>query len=167
MDQGFTTEARIHRETPIWGNDFIDIRIYVLYNKIVNSFQVILSDVRRLLRRKRLVFMDAEAYDTLCRIAEREQHSPQEVALRLFTQVMREQDAQSEAQRSWEQLSPRQKQIAAHVCRGGTTRQIAVTLSISQTTVKSHVEAVMRKFNVNSREALRQLLFDWDLRPYL
>jgi len=65
------------------------------------------------------------------------------------------------------QLSPRQKQVAAYVCRGDTTRQIAAQLNISQTTVKSHVEIILRKFGINSRASLRQLLAPWDLTSYL
>jgi len=53
------------------------------------------------------------------------------------------------------------------VCRGDTTRQITAQLNISETTVKSHVEAILRKFDINSRQALRQLLAPWDLSSYL
>ena len=110
---------------------------------------------------------DPPSLPDLRRIAERQKRSPNEVASQLFGQVVQEQDTQSWVLLRWEQLSTRQKQIAAYVCRGDTTRQIAAHLSIAPTTVKSHVEIVLRKFGINSRIALRQLLEPWDLSSHL
>lgn len=133
----------------------------------MNALQLILRDVRSWLQRKRLFAMDLEAYQTLHRVAERQQRSAEDVAARLFAQAAREQDAQAWALRCWERLSPRQKQITAHICRGDSTRQMALQLNIAQTTVKSHVEIILRKFGVDSRVALRVLLSPWDLSAYL
>jgi len=126
-----------------------------------------MRDLKTWLHRKRSFEMDAESYERLRLIAEREKRTPQEVASRLFEQAAYDQDAQSWAFQCWEQLSPRQKQIAAYVCQGNSTRQIAGQLHIAQTTVKSHIEIVLRKFGLNSRVALRQLLASWDLSNYL
>jgi DNA-binding NarL/FixJ family response regulator len=133
----------------------------------VNGIQIMFRDLKKWWSHKRIFAMDSESYDKLRLIAEREKRSPQEVASRLFDQAAYDQDAQSWAFQCWEQLSPRQKQIAAHVCQGDSTRQIAGHLHIAQTTVKSHVEIVLRKFGINSRVALRQLLASWDLSNYL
>lgn len=111
--------------------------------------------------------MDVETFETLRLIAKREKLTPEEAASRLFGQAVQEQDYHSEAAHCWEELSPRQKQVAAHIYRGDTTRQIAAELHVSQTTIKSHVEAIFRKFGVNRREALRAMLSAWDLRDYL
>jgi DNA-binding NarL/FixJ family response regulator len=128
---------------------------------------MIWRDLKTWLVRRRIFAMDIEVYEKLRRVAEHQKRSPQEVASQLFDQAVQEQDAQSWAIQCWEQLSPRQKQVAAYVCRGDTTRQIASQLNIAQTTVKSHVEIILRKFGVNSRVALRQLLAHWDLNSYL
>jgi len=133
----------------------------------VNAWQILLHDLKHWLHRKRLFAVDAETYETLRLVAERQKRSPQEVASQLFEQAAFEQDAQSWAWQCWEQLSPRQKQITAYVCRGDSTRQIAAQLNIAPTTVKSHIEIVLRKFGVNSRVALRQMLAAWDLDRYL
>jgi DNA-binding NarL/FixJ family response regulator len=133
----------------------------------VNALQLIFRDLRSWLQRKRFFAMDLEAYQTLRLVAERQQRPAEEVASHLFEQAAREQDAQAWALNCWERLSPRQKQIAAHICRGDSTRQMALQLNISQTTVKSHVEIILRKFGVNSRVALRVLLAPWDLSVYL
>jgi len=80
---------------------------------------------------------------------------------------VQEQEVQNYAIQCWDQLSPRQKQITAYICRGDSTRQIATQLNISQTTVKSHVELVLRKFDVPNRVVLRQLLAPWNLNDFL
>lgn len=145
----------------------IDIRSFILYNQSVNPWQIILRDIKGWLHRRRIFAVDADAYENLRLVAARQQRSPRDVAAQLFEQVAQEQNAQSWTVQCWDQLSPRQKQVAAYVCRGDTTRQIAAQLNISQTTVKSHVEIVLRKFAINSRAALRQLLAPWDLTDYL
>lgn len=111
--------------------------------------------------------MDVETYETLRMVAAREKRSPQEVASRLFEQAAHEQDAQVWATRCWGQLSPRQKQITAHICQGDSTRQIAIHLNIAQTTVKTHIEVILNKFGLNSRAALRELMAPWDLNDHL
>jgi len=133
----------------------------------VNAIEYIWRNLSSWFRRKRNVAFDAEIYETLLQVAEREQRSPQDVAAHLVIQASQDQSVQAWVLQCWDQLSPRQKQITAYVCRGDSTSQIAAQLSIAQTTVKSHVEAVLRKFGVKSRVALRKLLEPWDLNSFL
>ena len=128
---------------------------------------MIFRDLKNWLQRKRTFAMDVKSYETLRLVAERENRSPQEVAAQLFERAAQEQDSQSWALQCWEQLTPRQKQIAAYVCQGDSTRQIAGQLRIAPSTVKSHVEIILRKFEVKSRVALRRILAPWDLSSYL
>jgi DNA-binding CsgD family transcriptional regulator len=116
---------------------------------------------------KRLFAVDAEAYRALRLAAAQQQRSPQEFAASLFTQAAREQSRNAQVMQLWAQLTPRQQQVCAYVCRGDSTRQIAACLSISPTTVKTHVEAALSKYGVNNRAALRELLAPWDLSEYL
>lgn len=134
---------------------------------VVTAWRMILRDIRSWLRRRRIFAIDTHAYENLRIIAARRQQSPEDVAAQVFEQIVQEQDVQVWAMDCWDQLSPRQRQIAAYICRGDSTRQIALLLNISQTTVKSHVEIILRKFNVPNRIALRQLLAPWDLSQYL
>jgi DNA-binding NarL/FixJ family response regulator len=48
-------------------------------------------------------------------------------------------------------LTPRQARILELVCAGKLNKQIAFDLSISETTVKAHVTAILRKLSVSSR----------------
>ena len=133
----------------------------------MNAFEHIWKDLTSWFRRKRIFAVDVDAYETLRLVAEREQRSPQEMAAQLFQQASQDQTVQAFVSDCWDQLSPRQKQIIAYVCRGDTTPQIASQLHIAQTTVKSHIEKAMQKFGVKSRVELRKLLQPWDLSSYL
>ncbi len=48
-------------------------------------------------------------------------------------------------------LTPQQARILALVCEGYLNKQIAYELSISETTVKAHVTAILRKLGAQSR----------------
>lgn len=39
-------------------------------------------------------------------------------------------------------LTPRQEEVAALVAKGKTNKQIATTLSVSENTVKAHIQAI-------------------------
>ena len=48
-------------------------------------------------------------------------------------------------------LSPREEQILAHIARGASNKEIARALDIAETTVKIHVQHILRKLNLSSR----------------
>ncbi len=49
------------------------------------------------------------------------------------------------------ELTPQQARILALICEGYLNKQIAFELSISETTVKAHVTAILRKLGAQSR----------------
>jgi two-component system nitrate/nitrite response regulator NarL len=50
-------------------------------------------------------------------------------------------------------LSPREREVLDHVTRGSRNKQIAVALTISEFTVKRHVQNILHKLEVPSRRA--------------
>lgn len=48
-------------------------------------------------------------------------------------------------------LSPRERDILREIARGASNKEIARTLSIAETTVKIHVQHILRKLNLTSR----------------
>ena len=48
-------------------------------------------------------------------------------------------------------LSPREREILAHIARGASNKEIARALDIAETTVKIHVQHILRKLNLSSR----------------
>ncbi len=49
------------------------------------------------------------------------------------------------------ELSARETEVLALICQGKSNGQIAQTLYVGETTVKTHVSSIMRKFGVSSR----------------
>lgn len=60
-------------------------------------------------------------------------------------------DAERSAIDRLAELTPQQARILALVCEGFLNKQIAYELSISETTVKAHVTAILRKLGAQSR----------------
>jgi two-component system nitrate/nitrite response regulator NarL len=48
-------------------------------------------------------------------------------------------------------LSPRERQILEQIARGASNKEVARTLGIAETTVKIHVQHILRKLNLSSR----------------
>ena len=48
-------------------------------------------------------------------------------------------------------LSPRERDILREIARGASNKEIARTLEIAETTVKIHVQHILRKLNLSSR----------------
>jgi len=48
-------------------------------------------------------------------------------------------------------LSPREQEILSHIARGASNKEIARALDIAETTVKIHVQHILRKLKLSSR----------------
>ena len=136
-------------------------------DKTMKPFEMIWREISKRLHRKRTFALDSATYKSLQLIADREQSTPEQVAARLFEFAIREQDLQTGALRYWEDLTPRQKQVVAHICQRDTDRQIAAALHITPNTVKSHVKTILEKYQLATRADLRQLMSPWDLHTFL
>lgn len=90
-----------------------------------------------------------------------------EIILGLLVQALKLRRYSEQTRRSWESLSQREKQVAALVCSGLTGRQTAAYLVLSPETIKTHVRHILRKFNLNSRRDLRNLLAEWDFSHWI
>ena len=66
----------------------------------------------------------------------------------------------------WRALTPRQQQVAALTCLNFTNRQMAARLGISPQTIKSHMRNLLHRFDLHSKEELRQALADWDFSEW-
>lgn len=55
-------------------------------------------------------------------------------------------------------LTRREREIARHVARGLTNREVADHLVLSVRTIETHVRNILKKLDMDSRKALRQRL---------
>ena len=108
----------------------------------------------------------ADLANEVLALAERERREPDEVILSLLWQALKERRVAARTRRSWDSLSPREKQVAALICQGLTSRQTAAKLFISPETVKTHARHILRKFGLRSRIDLRKHLQGWDLSAW-
>lgn len=63
----------------------------------------------------------------------------------------REKQAIEAPANAWSKLSPRERDILREIARGASNKEIARTLDIAETTVKIHVQHILRKLNLSSR----------------
>jgi DNA-binding CsgD family transcriptional regulator len=99
-------------------------------------------------------------------LAERDERSEAEVAADLLNYALNQRQQAEESLTRWQELSPRERDIAALACLGLTNRQIAARLFISPETVKTHMRNLLRKFRARSKSELRRLLADWDFSAW-
>ena len=110
--------------------------------------------------------LDVDMLQSLQTLADHEQRTPEEIANQILRDALIIPPKQLENWRRWQTLTPREKEIAALVCLGYTSRQIATKLYISPETVKTHVVHILTKFNVPDRNALRAQLDDWNFSEW-
>ena len=58
-------------------------------------------------------------------------------------------DVPTEAEK--DALSPREREILSHVAKGSSNKEIARNLKVAESTVKIHVQHILRKLNLSSR----------------
>lgn len=110
--------------------------------------------------------VDPSVLDKLQNLAEREQRPKEAVAAELLSIALIQRGAAEASLQSWRALSYREREVAALICLDYTNAEIAVRLSISLPTVKSHVRNILRKFGVSRRADLRAVLAAWDFSAW-
>jgi DNA-binding CsgD family transcriptional regulator len=115
---------------------------------------------------KRTYTFESDLVNTLEDLAEREQRSEEEIVADLLSFALAQHDAVEAYMHRWQELSPREQQVAALTCLNYTNRQMAQRLQISPETVKTHVRNMLRKFGLRSKNQLRKALADWDFSSW-
>jgi DNA-binding NarL/FixJ family response regulator len=117
-------------------------------------------------RDRQVLQLDLPLIESLQDLAEREQRTTEAVAADLLSLALQQRRAAEANLQCWGLLSPREQQVAALVCLNYSNAQIAIRLSISQSTVKTHVSNVLRKFGLQRRTDLRLALAEWDFSAF-
>ncbi len=110
---------------------------------------------------------DADVLTMLQELTKGQKFSAEELAATLLKQaVIEHYQIKSENMQHWEELSPRQKEVAALACLDYTNAEIAEKLDIALATVKTHMREILRKFDVHGRHQLRFMLRRWDFGSF-
>jgi len=114
-----------------------------------------------------MIPVDADVWDMLKELAPDQKVNPEELGKQLLRKTVTEHyHANSKYVQKWEQLSERQKDVAALACLKYSNAEIALKLNVSITTVKGHFSEVLRKFEVRGRYQLRYVLRRWDFSTF-
>jgi two-component system nitrate/nitrite response regulator NarL len=70
---------------------------------------------------------------------------------KLVTQLRNVSAPKTEPPSELDKLTPREKEILACLARGESNKSIARTLDVAESTVKIHVQNILKKFNLTSR----------------
>jgi DNA-binding CsgD family transcriptional regulator len=132
-----------------------------LYERIVKA-------IRKKFQRmfKRNFFLDVGTLHDIKIVASLEKREPEDIARQILKDGLRSRLEPDYTLTRWDALSPREKDVAALICLGFTSRQIAARLRISPQTVKTHAENVLMKFTLHSRNELRRVLQHWDFSAW-
>ena len=114
-----------------------------------------------------MIPVDADVWDMLKELAPDQKVNPEELGNQFLRKTVTEHyHANSKYVQKWEQLSERQKDVAALACLNYSNAEIALKLNVSITTVKGHFSEVLRKFEVRGRHQLRYILRMWDFSSF-
>ena len=118
--------------------------------------------------RSRSSFIDnPELLALLAQLAAEEGRDLEGLVEELLYDAVAERYTAAENFEPWQQLTPRERQATALACLGYTNQEIADRMVISSNTVKTHLRHVLRKFNVNSKSQLREVLAGWDFHGWI
>jgi DNA-binding NarL/FixJ family response regulator len=131
-----------------------------------------MSPLERLLLTHRLlpqqfIRLEAELFVMLENLAGARGQTVQAFASAVLQAVVDESRAQTQIERQWETLTPRERQVTALICLGYKNSEIAYSLTISINTVRSHTRSILDKFGISSKAELRLVLAKWDFVTWL
>ena len=66
---------------------------------------------------------------------------------------------------NWQNLTPRERQVATMICQGLTNHDVARILCISPETVKTHASNILHKLGYPRRSSLNAAYHNHDFTP--
>lgn len=117
-------------------------------------------------RDPKTICLKRELLERLSTLAKREKRTEEEIANELLAAALSQHAADEGNLHRWQELSRREQEVVALTCLGYTNRQIAVRLSISSETVKTHVRNALRKFGMHRKSELWKTLEHWDFSAW-
>lgn len=126
----------------------------------------VLNSLKYLFQPDQFVKLDQPLSLALSRLAQEEEQPLNEVGQKMLSFALQHRQEATRSLRTWQSLTPREKEITALACLGYTNKEIAEKLFISPATVKTHLRNAKRKFGLRSKLELRKTLSDWDFSSW-
>lgn len=126
----------------------------------------VLNSLKYLFQPDQFVKLDQPLSLALSRLAQEEEQPLNEVGQKMLNFALQHRQEATRSLRTWQSLTPREKEITALACLGYTNKEIAEKLFISPATVKTHLRNAKRKFGLRSKLELRKTLSDWDFSSW-
>jgi DNA-binding CsgD family transcriptional regulator len=114
----------------------------------------------------RFVKLDDNLASDLARLADEEERALDDLGCEMLTFALQHRQAAVENLGQWKTLTPREQQVTALTCLGYTNRQTAYRLSITPSTVRTHLKNAKRKFGLRTNLELRNALADWNFQAW-
>ena len=89
--------------------------------------------------------------DSIRRAANGESVMSPQMAVRVADAIRKPQNNNLNANSVSVELSPREREVIIKLARGGSNKDIARALNMAESTVKIHVQSILRKLNLSSR----------------
>lgn len=89
--------------------------------------------------------------DSIRRAAAGESVMSPQMAARVAAAIRKPQNINSNAAADSVEFSPREREVIIWLARGGSNKEIARALNMAESTVKIHVQSILRKLNLSSR----------------
>ena len=89
--------------------------------------------------------------DSIRRAAAGESVMSPQMAARVADAIRKPQNINSNAAPASVEFSPREREVITWLARGGSNKEIARALNMAESTVKIHVQGILRKLNLSSR----------------
>jgi DNA-binding CsgD family transcriptional regulator len=123
-----------------------------------------LTSLLRLRRSPRARYFELEQSlrTALVQRADREQRPEAEVRAEALAAGLAHLQNADWLKQCWDNLTPREQEVAALTCLGYTNRQMAVRMHVSVETIKTHITNMQAKFDLHGKAELRQALEGWN-----
>ncbi len=133
---------------------------------LVRFMERLIYDLGLKREKLRLFELDEALIHSVQDLARREGRSPGEVASGLVAEALERRQAAGELLRIWQGLSMREQEVAALACLGYTNPEIAEMLFLSEETVKTHLQRILRKFGLRRKDQLLLAFSEWDFSAW-
>jgi len=113
-------------------------------------------------KKRRAFDVEEDIYRSLEELAAYEQRPARDLANDLLAEALEGHRVTTLSLECWRALSRREREVAALICLGYTSPQIAARLGIGRETVKTHAGNILLKGELHNRQELRALFDGWD-----